>query len=184
MATDPLYRKITVAEFLAVDFGTDRKFELVDGMIQMMTGGTEPHAWIAGNIYSWLRSRLRGQSCRPYASDMGIEVSETDLRYPDVSIFCSPRSADFRDRCSLPDPTVVLEVLSRSTAQKDQGTKANEYKALPSIQVIAFIDPANELVKTVRRTENGWLESFFVAQDLNLGPVGLTMPHADIFSLD
>ena len=44
MRLDPAYRKITADEFLAMDFGTDRKFELDDGVIVMMTGGTEPHS--------------------------------------------------------------------------------------------------------------------------------------------
>jgi Uma2 family endonuclease len=184
MASDPLYRKITVPEFLEMDFGSDRKFELVDGTIQMMTGGTEPHAWIAGNILSWLRTILKGTGCRPYGSDMGVQVSDTDLRYPDISVFCSPRPDNFREIKSLPDPSIVIEVLSSSTAQKDQGTKALEYKALASVQLIGFIDPANELIKTVRRTEAGWLETFFAMQDLDLGPLGLVMPYADVFALD
>jgi len=44
MRPDPAYRKITADEFLAMEFGTDRKFELADGVIVMMAGGTEPHA--------------------------------------------------------------------------------------------------------------------------------------------
>lgn len=184
MASDPLYRKITVDEFLAIDFGNDRKYQLVDGVIHMMTGGTEPHAWIAGNIHSWLKTNLKGSKCRPYGSDMGVRITDSDLRYPDVSVFCSPRPADFREIRSLPDPKVVIEVLSSSTAQKDQGNKAFEYKTLSSLQVIGFIDPVAQLVKTVMRTDGGWLESFFAAQDLDLGPLGLVMPYDDIFALD
>ena len=44
MRADPAYRKITADEFLEMDFGTDKKFELHDGVIYMMTGGTEAHA--------------------------------------------------------------------------------------------------------------------------------------------
>ena len=50
MRHDPLYQPITVDQFLAIDFGTDRKFELVDGVIQMMTGGTSAHARVATNV--------------------------------------------------------------------------------------------------------------------------------------
>jgi Uma2 family endonuclease len=184
MATDPKYGKITVDEFLAIEFRTDRKYELVDGVIQMMTGGTEPHAWIQVNITSWLRAKLKGSRCRPYGSEMGVQITDNDLRYPDASIFCSPRPANFREMRSLPDPVVVIEILSPSTAKEDQGVKSVEYKAMPSVQVIGFIDPLNELVKTVTRTDSGWVETFFAAQDLDLGPVGLTIPHAEIFALD
>ncbi|MDB5694961.1 MAG: hypothetical protein JWN21_504, partial [Sphingomonas bacterium] len=56
MRTDPAYRKITADEFLAMDFGTDKRFELADGVIVMMTGGTVAHSWVKGNIYAWLRA--------------------------------------------------------------------------------------------------------------------------------
>ena len=74
-----------------MDFGTDRQFELHAGVIYMMTGGSERHAWVQGNIHSWLRARLRGSGCRPYGPDMGVRVSDTDVRYPDVSVYRSPR---------------------------------------------------------------------------------------------
>jgi hypothetical protein len=48
VALDPAYRRISVEEFLAMDFG-DAKAELEDGLIYMMAGGNEAHARIAGN---------------------------------------------------------------------------------------------------------------------------------------
>lgn len=47
---DPLYKPITVEEFLAIDFPGDRKYELADGVIRMMTGGTPAHARVSTNI--------------------------------------------------------------------------------------------------------------------------------------
>lgn len=184
MASDPKYRKITVDEFFAIEFGTDRKYELVDGVIQMMTGDTEPHAWIQVNVTTWLRNKLRGGKYRPYGSEMGVELSPNDVRYPDISIFCSPRPSNPEWVRSLPDPVVVIEVLSPSTAKQDQGVKTVEYKSLSSVQVIGFIDPIGKVVKTVTRTDRGWTETFFAAQDLDIGPLGLAVPYAEIFALD
>jgi len=86
MRRDPAYRPISAAEFLEMDFGTDKKFELDNGVIYMMTGGTEAHAWVQGNIFAWLRAKLRNTGCRPYNSDMGLQISDIDVRYPDISI--------------------------------------------------------------------------------------------------
>jgi hypothetical protein len=36
MRHQPLYDPITVDQFLAIDFGSDRKFELIDGLVYMM----------------------------------------------------------------------------------------------------------------------------------------------------
>lgn len=84
MASDPRYEPITVDAFLAMDFGSDRKFELWDGVIRMLTGGSGWHAHIAGNIYSALREKLRGTGVRPFNSDMGIRVNDYSVRYPDI----------------------------------------------------------------------------------------------------
>ncbi|MGK6319093.1 Uma2 family endonuclease [Sphingomonas sp. DT-204] len=185
MRPDPAYRKITADEFLAIDFGTDRKFELSDGVIVMMTGGSEAHAWVQGNIFSWLRTRLKGTACRPYGSEMGVRTSQTDVRYPDVSIYCGARSDADRDALALSDPTAIIEVISPTTAMVDQGTKLEEYKRLPSVRTIAFVDPANELVRTVERLEQGgWFETMFGVRDLSLPTLGLAIPHAEIFARD
>ena len=186
MALDPAYRKITADEFLAMDFGTDRKFELDDGVIVSMTGGTEPHAWVKGNIYNWLRNRLRGSRCRPYDADMAVKISETQLRYPDVSVYCDapPRDA-LRSEKALTEPSVVVEVLSPSTASNDQGSKLAEYKSIASIRTIAFVDPDGEMCRTVERLENGWLDHLFSGTSgIVIPTLDLTIPHADIFAHD
>ncbi len=49
-ATDPPCQPIALDGFLATEFGTDRKFEPSNGVIQRMTGGTERHACARGNL--------------------------------------------------------------------------------------------------------------------------------------
>ena len=184
MATDPLYQPITADEFLAMDFATDRKFELVDGVIHMMTGGTETHAWVQANLVAWLRPALRGSGCRSYGSEMAIQVSGNDIRYPDVSVHCGPRPDHGTNVRALETPTIVIEVLS-STATYDMGTKLEEYKALTSVELVGLIDPVNELVRTVRRIKpSAWFDTMFAAHDLAIPSLGLTIPHSEIFARD
>lgn len=185
MRTDPAYRKITAEEFLAMDFNTDRRFELDDGVIVMMAGGSELHAWVQGNLYLALRTALRGSGCRPYGPDMAIRTSATDVRYPDASVHCGPRPDDDPPVTALDSPVVLIEVLSPGTATIDQGSKLEEFKALPSVQTIAFVDPVNELIRLVHRSlERGWFDTNFAARDLELPSLGITIPHAEIFARD
>lgn len=184
MRPDPAYQKITADDFLAMDFGTDKRFELHDGVIVMMAGGTEPHNWVKGNIHLWLRAKLRGGACRPYDSDMAIRVSESDIRYPDVSIYCDqPPRSDLTGALTLANPTVLIEVLSPSTAAFDQGTKLAEYKLLDTVKTIAFVDPITEMCRTVERLETGWLEQIFSrTRGIEIPSLDITIPHADIFA--
>ena len=186
MRLDPAYSKITADEFLSMDFGTDRKFELADGVIVMMTGGTEPHSWVKGNIMTWLRTHLRGSRCRPYDADMAVRISDTEVRYPDASIYCDqPPRDELRSAKALSEPTVLVEVLSPSTASLDQGSKLSEYKRIASIRTIAFVDPENELCRTVERLEDGWLDHLFSGtRGIEVPALGFTIPHADVFARD
>ena len=187
MRADPAYRPITAEEFLAMDFGTDKRFELDNGVIYMMTGGTEGHAWVQGNIFAWLKSKLRGSGCRPYGSDMGVRISDHDVLYPDVSIFCgsTPRT-ELAHVSALPDPSVIIEVLSPSTTRIDQGTKLEQYQSLPSVRTIAFVDPVNELCSVRERAgPTSWNEQIFSGSSgIAIPTLGLHIPHDEIFARD
>ena len=114
MATDPFYTKLTVDEFLAMDFG-DRKVELVDGVIYSMTGGRRSHMRVQGNILSYLRQALRGSDCSAYA-DFGVKVGNNTAYYPDVSVECGRPDLGLQDDDLLAQrPTVLIEVLSPTT---------------------------------------------------------------------
>lgn len=187
MRADPAYRKITADEFLAMDFGTDRRFELADGVIVMMAGGTEAHAWVQTNTLLWLRQRLRGTGCRPYGPDMAVEVSETDVRYPDIAIYCDqPSRETLSEARKLANPTVLIEVLSPSTTMLDQGSKLEEYKRIASVRTIGFIDPVNEMCRTVeRQSKTGWLDHMFSGtRGIVIPTLDLVIPHAEIFARD
>ena len=110
-AFNPAYRPVTVREFLAMDLG-DGKAELVDGLIQMMAGGSARHAAIAANLISALMTRLRGTGCRPYGSDLAVRTGEASIRFPDVTVYCRDDLAnDTGNEKLLGVPRVAFEVL-------------------------------------------------------------------------
>ena len=186
VALDPAYRRVSVEEFLAMDLG-DAKAELVDGIIFMMAGGSEPHARIAINIIAFLRPKLRGSGCRPYGSDLATRTEHQTIRFPDVSIYCG-LSADLinSNKQLLGDPQVVFEVLSPSTSMNDQRVKVPEYKALAGMREIVLIDPDSERIHLTARTpRNGWSDDWLnKGEDLLLPSLNLTITHAEIFARD
>ena len=138
MATTVQWRKLKVEEFLEIDFGSDRKFELVDEAIYAMGGGSAAHARVQGNIYAFLHAALRGTSCRPYGPDMGLRTMAHTLRYPDVTVYCgSPGENEMPRALLLSDPRVVIEVLSPNTRAFDESRKLEEYQSLPSVETVS-----------------------------------------------
>ena len=187
MRADPYYQPITVDQFLAIDFPSDRKYELVDGVIRMMTGGSPAHARVGGNIFAFLHGKLRGSGCRPYNSDMGVRIGDTNARYPDVSVYCgNPATAEAEKQPLYSDPVVVFEVLSPSTSKGDQNEKLGEYREIASLDTIVFVDPDNELTRVVQRLgPTSWRDDLFTQpHDVELPSLDVVIPHAEIFARD
>lgn len=185
VALDPAYRRISVEEFLDMDFG-GAPAELEDGLIYMMAGGTEAHSRVTANILVQLSIRLRGSGCRPYGPDFAIRTAERTVRLPDVSVYCNDPAAPGNERKKLlGDPPVVFEILSPSTFSYDQIVKLEEYRCLPGVQEIVLVDPIKERVRLIRREGVGWEDDWLSAEtDLSLASLSITIPHAEIFARD
>jgi len=90
------------------------------------------------------------------------------------------------DAKALSDPTVIIEVLSPSTTAFDQGTKLEEYRRIARVRTIAFVDPANELCRTIeRQSDTGWLDHIFSGErGIPIPTLDLLIPHDEIFARD
>ena len=121
-----LRRPMSVDEFLAWERQQELRWEF-DGLHPVaMTGGTVEHSVIATNLVRALEDRLKGKPCRAFRGDLKIMVAGR-VRYPDAVVTCSPvpRGTDL-----VPDPVVVFEVLSASTATTDRIAKNEEYRLI------------------------------------------------------
>lgn len=64
------------------------RYEYFDGAVFAITGGSLPHADIALNIASLLRSHLQGR-CKVRNSDAKVGITDGGpFVYPDVSVSC------------------------------------------------------------------------------------------------
>lgn len=181
------HRKIMADDFVRINFGLDEKFELVDGTIHAMGGGSTAHARVQGDVYAFLHRALRGTGCRPYGPDMALQTMAHTVRYPDVTVYCGdPGREEQPATYFLSDPHVVIEVLSPSTRDIDAGRKLEEYQSLPSVCTIALIDPDEEWMRTFQRQANGRWDDRPEPQpdDLILPSLGITLPATEIFARD
>ena len=141
--------------FLAAQADTTL-FELVEGVIVMMTNPTEVHEQIAGNIGAPLKLAMDARGCRTYQGGIRVQRSDdandTDKTRPDVVVRCGAIGT----KTYITDPLVVVEVLSPSTIDVDRGPKLDFYKSLPTIRHIAFIYQDQIRVEHYRRGEQGF----------------------------
>ena len=185
MATRAHDGLITADEFLKIDWGTDKKAELVDGVIHMMTGGTRSHARVQANLIRHLGNALDGSGCRPFGSDMALRMNAMNLRYPDVSIYCGDSFApELDNELEGGNPKVFIEILSPSTSRRDMGEKLEEYRQIDSIDAIVFVEPVGELLRIVRRTgPQEWVDAGLSGEgDLSLPTLDVEIRRDLIFA--
>ncbi|MDB9493975.1 Uma2 family endonuclease [Spirulina major CS-329] len=148
--------RMTVAEYLAWEAEQPIKHEYMDGEVYAMAGSTLPHNDIALNVYSVLRSHLRGKGCRVNVSDVKVRLSEQGpYFYPDVVVSC-----DQRDRTAIDAilyPQLIIEVLSPSTGTFDYGRKFQYYRQIPTLEEYVLMDATQiRCDRYTKNTANKW----------------------------
>ncbi|UAJ10372.1 Uma2 family endonuclease [Glacieibacterium megasporae] len=114
-------------------------------------------------------------------------LSDTTLRYPDVTVYGDPRDLELDPDVtqSFRYPSIVLEVLSPETVVEDRAVKILEYKSIATVEAIVLIDPIAKTIEVHERLDGeSWLHRLPAAGiDLILKKPQLTLAHADIFDL-
>ena len=129
------------------------RYELIDGEVHPMGGGTAEHDTIGNTLRAELRDRLRGTPCRVQGPDLKVKAGQ-DGRYPDALIDCGARMPG---ALVAQDPVAVFEVLSRSTAWIDQSLKLRDYDATPGIRHYVLISQDEPRVLVYQRDGQGRL---------------------------
>ena len=175
-------RQMTVEEYFAFDEASEYKNEYIDGEVYPMTGGTAYHAEIMLNVGFALGLRLRGGEFHFYSSAMRIRVSPARYLYPDLSVVCGEPELDER-AINLFNPTLVAEVLSPATANKDRGFKRDLYQSISSLQVYIIIDQFKAQVEVDSRLDDSWQTKEYADLDavIPLPALGCDLPLAEIY---
>jgi Uma2 family endonuclease len=132
------------------------KLEYRDGEIYAMAGGTPAHADLAAAAIRLLSNSLLGR-CRVSTSDLKVRIEATGLStFPDVSVACGERQLAGIDRNAITNPTLLVEVTSKSTEDYDLGEKLDHYKQCPSLRAVLFVSHRRPQVSVVSRNGADW----------------------------
>lgn len=168
--------------YLAWEALQTEKHEYMSGEVFAMAGARREHVVVNGNIFAGLKYSLRGGPCQACISDMKLRVEKADaFYYPDVMVSCS--ASDQTAEQFLSNPTLIVEVLSDTTAAFDRGDKFAAYRTLLSLKEYVIVDIAAKRVECYRRTENNdWLMHEYLNDDICEFPsLSVSIPMADVF---
>src|SRR5438045_8008332 len=150
----PLHQiNYSYSEYLALEASSNVKHEFLAGQIYAMAGGTPEHAALAAAVIGLLFPQLRGRACRSYDSDLRVRTPSGLATYPDVTVICGPSERKDTDPQAVTNPTLIIEVLSRSTEEYDAGDKFEHYKTLPSLRQYVLVSHRERAVEVWTRGE-------------------------------
>lgn len=174
---------VTEAEYLAWDLAHEGKHEFVNFEIVAMAGASEGHGIVVANAALALGVRLRGGPCRLFIADLRVRIDETGLyAYPDVVVVCGERRFAPTTPESLLNPSVIIEVLSPTTATYDRGAKVAHYRRRPTVSDIVLLDPDARTVEHYARLgDEEWRLATLRDGELGLVALGLAIPVAELF---
>ncbi len=180
--------RYTIEEYVRLERDAVDKHEFHEGEILAMSGGTVAHSLITMNVGSSLHRRLQGKRCRTYDSNLRVRMHGTERYvYPDVTIICGPPQFDPDDSTgeSIVNPSVIVEVLSPSTASYDRTIKFDWYRRTPSLTEYVMVSQDSPRIEVFRReSEQTW------ALEVSLGPeasaripsIDVTLPLSEVYA--
>jgi Uma2 family endonuclease len=124
-----------------------------------VAGASRRHVRITVNTVVALEGQLSDRPCEVFTSDMRVKVSASGLyTYPDIAVVCGKTRFDDAQEDTLINPTVLIEVLSKSTEAYDRGEKFAQYRTLESLTDYLLISQDLPRIEHYSRLPSGiWL---------------------------
>ncbi|MCC5943763.1 MAG: Uma2 family endonuclease [Bernardetiaceae bacterium] len=152
----PTKTLLSATAYLEREAQAEHKSEYYEGEIVSMAGASLAHNRIIWNLNRLLISCIDAAGCEMYSSDALLKLVDCDRYvYPDLMIFCDEPALDTEKQRGLDvllNPTVIIEVMSPSTAERDRGEKMKCYFQISSLQQYLLLD--SEKVEAISYDKN------------------------------
>ncbi len=149
----------TPEEYLKLEEKAEYKSEYRDGEIIPVTGGTTNHNKICLNLAASLKIALRRKKYDVYIADVRLWIPRyRQYTYPDVMVIEGETIYTGTNTTTVMNPSLIVEVLSKSTKNYDQGDKFLYYRSIPELKEYILIDQYHHHVMQYVKTDVGqWL---------------------------
>jgi Uma2 family endonuclease len=171
-------KRMTVEEYLEWAQGRPGRYELVNGRPIHISPETTGH--ISAKCLTWLALadtiNASGLDLFALGDGAAVRISDITAFEPDDLVYPGPKLPE--NEMVVPNPVVVVEVLSPSSTNRDTTAKLTGYFSVPSVEHYLVVDPVDRLVVHYRRAAHGEVLARSVPEHgtLDLSPPGLKLP--------
>lgn len=163
---------VSPEEYLRLEAEAETKNEYVDGVIIAMSGASRAHIRITRNTIVSLEPHIRRATCEGFGSDLRVRLDRSNrYYYPDYTVACGEALFETVSGVdSLLNPTLIIEVLSDFTEQRDRGEKLLAYFQIETLQGYLLIHQDQPIVEVYTRGDaaDKWQFETFKGLDTEL----------------
>jgi Uma2 family endonuclease len=185
----------TPEQYLAFEEQADHKHEWWDGEVIAMPGMSDRHGIINADVIGEVRSRLKGGPCVIRTGDVRVrtpifrrqEGQRGLYTYPDATVVCGKAEYDplIKDGDTITNPTLLIEVLSPSTAHNDRHRKFGRYQTIDAFREYVLIEQDEPCIQVFFRRDNGdWKIRVYDRLDAvaRLDSIDVDLPLAEVYA--
>ena len=135
-----------------------------------MTGGTTNHNRLVLEFCTYLNFALREQNAEVFAGDVRLWIPDyREYTYPDIMVVKEQPIYQTPGTTTITNPTIIVEVLSKSTQARDRGDKFRFYRSIPEFKEYILIDQYSLLVEHfVKTSEHQWILTEYETKESKL----------------
>ena len=176
-------KPLSAEAYLQLEVSGAVKHEFVDGQMVALAGATDRHNRIVTNISGHLWAATRKGPCQTYTTDMKLRV-EADMMsrfyYPDVMVTCGKDDTHELYKVA---PSLLVEVMSPSTASVDRREKLLAYQRVPELRDYLIVSADERYLERYRRdeTEGWWYHEYRQDGTVKLPYLNLELTLGDIY---
>jgi Uma2 family endonuclease len=174
--------RMSVDEYLAWAGEQPGRYELLDGALFALSPGGAGHAETKAAVHGALAGiRTRGLACYALPDGMTVRINDATAYEPDAVVYCGGKLPP--TALEVPNPVIVVEVLSPSTRHIDLSAKLADYFRLPSVAHYLIVDPAKpRIIHHARSADDAILTRIVNDGRITLDPPGIEIAMADLYS--
>ena len=156
-----------------------------NGEVIAMAGASTNHIRLGVNLTVTVYPALRGSACRISGSDLRVRAEACNSYfYPDLTVSCGEERYTSDNLPALLNPSVIIEILSKSTSARDRGVKFQCYLSIPSLKEYILVSSHTPRIESYTRLEDGgWFPSIWIGLDAMFisEALGAQIPLRDIY---
>jgi Uma2 family endonuclease len=173
---------MTVDEFLRWEDGTDTRYELVRGKIRPREIGSAAHGALLARLGALFYDALGPGPEHVAFSTSAVAIPHRDDTCFLADIVVAPTPARWGDPI-IPDPVLIIEVVSRETYRHDLLVKRPDYMSIHTLRELVCVDTDAVFAEIFRRAGDRWFSEIVQGRDatLSLTSVGIEISMAALY---